>query len=123
MTIAEQIQASPLFKGVPLSDLEALVAAMQTASYPAQTTLFRKGDPGDTMFIILSGKLRIFTYDADGHELTLTHYGPGRIFGDFSLLDQQPRSASAITEEPLEVLYLQRAAFMILLPKYPSIGL
>ncbi len=122
-SIAEQLKNSPLFKGVEIEALNALIERMKPQSYPAGAILFEKNDPGDTMYIITAGRLRIFTRDPQGHDITLTFYGPPRVFGDFALLDQQPRSASASAVEPLEVLALTRADFLDFLPQYPSLGL
>lgn len=121
MDIVEQLGAS--FKGVSPADLRVIVNLMKRETYPAGTILFKKGDAGDSMYIIVSGRLRIYTYDAQGNELTLTQYGPARVFGDFSLLDQQPRSASAEAVDQLEVLMLRRDEFLKLLPQYPMLGL
>ena len=121
--IAEQLKQSPLFKGVSLSDLEALVKVMKEQSYAAGSQLFAKGDPGDVMYIIVSGKVRIYTHDADGKEFTLTEYGTNKVFGDFSILDQQPRSAYADVIEPGDLLTLSRQEFLDFLPQHPSLGL
>jgi CRP-like cAMP-binding protein len=119
----EQLKKSPLFKSISEADLQALVQVMKPQAFAAGALLFKKGDPGDAMYIILAGRVRIFTTDTGGQAFTLTYYGPGRVFGDFSLLDQQPRSASASVEEPLEALVLSRDDFMAFLPQHPSIGL
>ncbi len=122
-SIVEQIKQSSLFRSITTADLEALVQVMKQQTFPAGTSLFKKGDPGNAMYIILAGRVRIYTEDTHGQEFTLTYYGPGRVFGDFSILDQAPRSASATVEEPLEVMALSRDDFLAFLPKYPSIGL
>lgn len=121
--VIDQIKESSLFKGVEPVALEALVKAMQPQSISAGTVIFHKGDPGDSMYILTKGKLRIFTYDGENNEIVLTYFEPVRVFGDFSLLDKQPRSASAGAVEDIEVLVLSRDAFMTFLPQYPSVGL
>jgi CRP-like cAMP-binding protein len=121
--IAEQLRQAPLFKGVSLPDLEALVKAMKQESYAAGSLLFSKGDPGDSLYIILSGKVKIYTHDAEGKEFTLTEYGGGKVFGDFSILDQQPRSAYATVIEAAELMTLSRDQFMAFMPTHPSLGL
>jgi CRP/FNR family transcriptional regulator, cyclic AMP receptor protein len=123
INVAEQLKQSALFKSISTADLEALVRVMKRRLYPVGTVLFRKGDPGNAMFIILSGQVHIYTQDAEGREFTLTHYGPTRVFGDFSILDDAPRSASATASEPLEVLTLNREDFLAFLPSHPTIGL
>lgn len=121
--IIDQIKESPLFKGVEPAALEAMLKVMTPQTFPVNTTIFRKGDPGDSMYILTSGKMRIFTTDAEGNEIVLTYFEPVRVFGDFSLLDRQPRSASAGTVDPIEVLVLSRDTFLNFLPQYPSVGL
>jgi CRP-like cAMP-binding protein len=121
--IIDQITESPLFKGVEPAALEAMLKVMTPQTFPANTTIFRKGDPGDSMYILTSGKMRIFTTDAEGNEIVLTYFEPVRVFGDFSLLDRQPRSASAGTVNEIEVLVLSRDTFLNFLPQYPSVGL
>ncbi len=121
--IVGQLKQASLFKPVSEADLEALVALMVRQPVPAGETLFNKGDQGDSMYIILSGKVHIFTRDDQGDLLTFTHYGPGHVFGDFTLLDQQPRSASAVAEEPLDLLVLTRTQFEEILVQHPAVGL
>jgi CRP/FNR family cyclic AMP-dependent transcriptional regulator len=79
----------------PLRDLAAQGAVRH---YRANTTLIEEGDRGDTLFIVLSGSLRIFCSDPNGREITLAIYGPGEYVGEMSL-DGGPRSASVSTEE------------------------
>ena len=123
MDLAEQLKEAPLFKAVSLEDLEALVAMMEPQSVAKGTHLFEKGDTGDSMYIVVSGLVRIYSQDEQGEEFTLTNYGPGKVFGDFSLLDQQPRSASALAIEPLELLVLSRQGFLDFLPGHTAIGM
>lgn len=78
----------------PLRDLAAQGALRH---YRANTTLIEEGDRGDTLFIVLSGSLRIFCADPNGREITLAIYGPGEYVGEMSL-DGGPRSASVCTE-------------------------
>lgn len=121
--VAMQFQNAPLFKGVSHDDLAALAAVMQPQTFAADTVLFEKGAPGDTMYLILEGQLRIYATDPEGHPITLTFYGPGRVFGDFALIDEQPRSAAAAAVDTLKVFALDRADFLKFMPEHPSIGL
>lgn len=121
--IMEQLQKSDLFKEVAPADLEALVERMKVQSFPEGAVLFKAGDVGDAMYIIRSGRIRIFMHDAAQNEITLTHYGQNEIFGELSPIDQRPRSASAAAAEPLEVLVLSREDFLSFLNERPQIGL
>lgn len=121
--IAEKLQDSALFRGVELADRIALIQAMPQQSYPQGAVLFEKGSRDDSVYIILSGRVRIYTQDDHGTELTIRHYGPTQMFGEFSMLDQRPRSASAAAVEPLEVLVLNRQNFLAFLHERPLVGL
>ena len=79
----------------PLRELAAQGALRR---YRANTTLIEEGDRGDTLFVVLSGALRIFCSDPNGREITLGIYGPGEYVGEMSL-DGAPRSASVSTED------------------------
>jgi CRP-like cAMP-binding protein len=103
--------------------VEALLKVMQRRTYPPGAVLFERGSVGDEMFIILAGRIRIYTYDEYGNELTLRHYGQNDIFGELSPLDQGTRSASAAAAEPLEVLVLNRENLLSFLQDRPSVGL
>jgi CRP-like cAMP-binding protein len=123
MSIAEQLKNTDLFKEVELLDLEALVTRMEAYQFDQGHTLFYEGDNGDTMYIIQKGRIRIYMRGKEGEDIILTHYGQNEIFGELSPIDQRPRSASAMAEEDLEVLALDRANFLSFLEERPQIGL
>jgi len=123
MNIAEQLEGSDLFKGVSLVDREALVKVMRQQPYPAGAVLFEKDAAGDSLYVILSGRIRVYTHDSQGNEFTIRYYGPSDIVGEFAILDQKPRSASAAAVEPSEVLILHRDDFLKFLQERPVVGL
>ena len=119
--IVERLAQHSLFKGVGRADREALIRVMERRHFPKGTVLFRKGDPGSAMYIILSGKVRIYTEDAEGNEFTIRHLS--EMFGEFSMLDERPRSASVAAAEDLDVLILHRDDFIRYLREHPMVGL
>jgi CRP/FNR family transcriptional regulator len=121
--IAEQLHQAELFRDVDLADLTTLASVMESETYAPHEVIFRWGDVGDTMYIIQEGRVRIYTFDSQGNELTIRYYGKSDIFGEFSLLDNQPRSASASVTEATTLLTLQRDDFMDFLIKHPQISL
>lgn len=121
--LVEKLSSSEVFKGVDRADLEALIAKMERRNYATGEVLFNKGDDGDRMYEIISGSIRIFAHDTHGNELTLVVRRAGEVVGELALLDDQPRSASAAAAEPLEVLILQRDAFLEFLRERPAVGL
>jgi CRP-like cAMP-binding protein len=121
MNIAEQLANSPLFRGVELTEREALIRVMQHRHFQPGDILFRQGEGGDCMYLILSGRVRIFMRDEQGNEFTIRHLT--EMFGEFSVLDQEPRSASAAAADDLDVLILQRDDFLAFLHERPLVGI
>ena len=90
--------------------------------YRANTTLIEEDDHGDSVFIVLSGLLRIFCADHNGREITLALYGPGEYVGEMSL-DGGPRSASVSTEKASVCAIVTGATLKQHLAKYPEFAL
>jgi CRP/FNR family cyclic AMP-dependent transcriptional regulator len=87
--------------------VRALAALGRVRSYPRNTVFITEGDSGDSVFVILSGKVKAFVSDSEGHELTLNTQGSGDYVGEMAL-DGKPRSASVITLEPSVFSVVQR---------------
>jgi predicted acylesterase/phospholipase RssA/CRP-like cAMP-binding protein len=81
--------------------------------------LFREGDTGDEVYIVVNGRLRVFTTDADGHERTLEEVGRGGILGELALLTGEARAASVLAVRDSDLLRLSKSAFDILLDSHP----
>ncbi len=114
---------SSVFRGVEAENLTEMVTLMEHRSFEKGRMLFEKGSPGDAMYLILSGQVRIFTTDRGGRELTLALLGEGQVFGELSIIDGRPRSASAVASEPLEALILHRDDFLSFIEKHPATGM
>ena len=112
---AKMLQQIELFK--PLRDDEAAMvsALFRARSYPAGALVFQRDDPGECLYLIRSGRVRIFLPNEDGREITLRLYGPGEVFGELSLLDGGPRTASAEAIEAVDAVLLFRDDFLALL--------
>lgn len=123
MDSIEVLKRSPLFQQLDTGDLEILLSHMRRESYPPERMLFDQGDPGDTMYLIVEGKIRIFIRDQDGREIEIAEYGADDIFGELSTLDEKIRSAAAQALGPLEVLLLQRQELIGAIEQRPQIGL
>ena len=74
--------------------------------------LFRRGDPGDTLYLLETGEIRIFTHDPQGQEITINQLSSGTCFGELALIDTRPRSASAAAIGPCQLLRISREAFL-----------
>lgn len=113
----------PLFQGLPDPALAEMAAHVVRRSLPKDAVLFRKGDPGDSLYVIRTGWVKITLEGAYGDELALNHCGPGEVVGDLSLIDHEPRSAGVVTLSDVEVLELKRDAFMTVLGNEPLLAL
>ena len=106
------LKTVPLFALFSDHQLAALFPAIQHRSYPRHSFMLRAGEKSDALYIILSGRAKIVIDDGEGREVTLTTIGPSEFFGEMSLIDEKPRSASVEALEPCEVLYISKPAFM-----------
>ena len=112
----------PLFQGVQENDLRALAERAVTRSYAKQAIIVNEGDESDSLYMILSGRVKIYLSDETGKELILAIKGPGQYFGEM-VLDEQPRSASVMTLEPAQFAILSRADFRAFLLGHPETSL
>src|SRR5580765_1333176 len=93
------LRSVPLFSSLDSKSTAELGEYLTIHDYPRAATIFRNGDPGDAMYLIDVGKVRISITDADGAVVTLAELGPGDFFGEMAMLDGQGRSANAIATE------------------------
>jgi CRP-like cAMP-binding protein len=120
MGVVDDLRRVPLFEELSEEELAALAEVAFPKVFQKGEIVCEKGDPGETLYIIRAGKVRIFTTDADGQEVALNIYGKGDFFGELSLLDGLPRSASVDALEEINVLALERAEFMAQLESHPK---
>jgi CRP/FNR family transcriptional regulator, cyclic AMP receptor protein len=98
----------PLFQPLDASGREALAARVDTIRWPAGKLLFAYGDPGDSLYIVRAGEVEIFNRNDSGERFVLETARPGDFFGEISLLDGGPRTASAIVTKDLEAVVVDR---------------
>ena len=109
MDRAELLQRLPLFAGLQTEDLAQLASKLALRQKRKGDVVFEKGDVGTTMFVVTSGQVEIVLPQPDAIAVLLKEIGPGEYFGELSLFDDKPRSASAICSAPAELLELDRA--------------
>ena len=107
----EILRAVPILSQVPEADLMALAQASRERSYPAGQTILRQDAPGDAMYVLVEGRVKVVLIGEDGREVILSVLGAGAVFGEMSLLDDEPRSAHVIAMTPSHVMTLYRGAF------------
>jgi len=105
------LKAVPLFASVPDEQLRMLTAVVARRSVPRSTTVISGGDVTDSLYIILSGRLKVMMSDTEGKEVILSIIGPGEFFGEMGLIDDAPRSASVVALEPCELMSITKRDF------------
>jgi len=114
------LKQEEFFKSFPTSVRAQLINKSETRILAPGEAAFSRGEEGDWMGSILSGRIKICIRTGDGKELLLNMYERGEIFGDRSLLDGQPRGADAIAETEATFLVIRRDVLVPLLFQYPE---
>jgi CRP/FNR family cyclic AMP-dependent transcriptional regulator len=115
VTTVEALGRVELFRGLAVKGLERVASICSEETYPADHTLFREGDAGDKLYVIVDGKTRISRRVAGMGEEALAVLGPGSSFGEMALIDEVPRSADAIVHERCKLLVLSKEALQDLM--------
>jgi CRP/FNR family cyclic AMP-dependent transcriptional regulator len=110
-----------LFSGLDVPSLQVIVRTLRPRRFRRGEVLFHEGDPGDALFVVASGAVKVVVPSEDGDEAILATLRRGDFLGELALLDGAPRSASAIALEATEVLALPRDQFRALVAAEPAI--
>jgi CRP/FNR family transcriptional regulator, cyclic AMP receptor protein len=102
------LRETSLFGRVPASDLASLAMVSRLRACRRGQVVFMTGDPGDTLIVVVSGRVKVVARAADGAELTLTVIGPGGVLGELSAADGGPRSTDAQTLDECQLLFVPR---------------
>jgi len=105
------LKAVPLFASFPEEQLRMIATMVTRRSAARANTIMAAGDATDSLYIVLSGRLKVMMSDSDGKEVILAILGPGEFFGEMGLIDDEPRSASVVTLEPCELLSIAKRDF------------
>jgi CRP-like cAMP-binding protein len=101
------IAAVPLFESLSKRHIKKIASLTSTEEYDAGATVIQEGEPGDSFYVTIMGQAKVVTGGRTLHRLI-----PGDHFGEISLLDGRPRSASVVAETPLSLLRLPRSSFL-----------
>lgn len=122
MPDVDMLHNVPLFAGLADQELLAVGRSLGKRIFGKGVFIFHKDSPGQVLYIIESGRVRIFALSDMGQELSLNIYGPGDVFGELGALDGLPRSASVVAMEMTITLTLQRDDFLRCLEAYPQVA-
>ena len=112
-----------IFADLPEEDIRALTSVAKRRTFRAGEVIFHRDDPGQVLYMIKEGKVKICIISPDGQEISLAVLGKGEYFGEFALLDGLPRSTDAVTLEKVECYTLQRSDFHNAILKNPKIAI
>ena len=116
------LKRAPLFTGLAAEAAGALAEAMTTVDLRRGATLFREGDAGNQLFVVVSGKIKLGRSGSGGRENLLAVLGPGQMFGELSVFDPGPRSTTATAVTPCQLRVLEHSDLSTWLAKHPEVG-
>ena len=105
------LRTVPLFAGFPDEQVRMLAAVVTRRNVPRGTIVIVEGDPTDSLYIIIAGRLKVMMSDTEGKEVILAMLGPGEYFGEMGLIDDSPRSATVMTVEACELIVVTKREF------------
>jgi CRP/FNR family transcriptional regulator, cyclic AMP receptor protein len=112
----------PVFEALAPDDLQHVAEVAVPRSFPSGRVIFREGDNSDTCYVVRSGHARAVREHADGRTITLAHFGPGDIFGELAMFDDERRSATVETLDEVEAVAILGPDFRRLLRQHPDIA-
>ena len=117
------LEGVELFRALDEEERRNLAGSMELRTAGKGEVLFRQGDAGDSLFVVREGMVELFVQDHAGQEIVLHHVGPRDAFGELSLLDGRPRTATARVAEAAELMVLGRNELIALVRKTPDLAL
>jgi CRP-like cAMP-binding protein len=118
---ADNLRNVSLFSTLKENQIETISRILFVNSFYRNQVIFQEGETGDSLFIVLKGKVRVCLYDEEGREYILDVINKDGFFGELALIDELPRSANAIAMESSELLIIRRPDFLKLLVENPTI--
>ena len=116
------LKTIPLFKGLGNSELSILYQSIYERTYLKNEPLFYEGDIGRALFILVEGSIKLTKKTSSGSEITLAELKDGEYFGEMTLVDELPRSASAIATKDSRLLLLYKSKLEGIIQRQPRIG-
>ncbi len=123
LTPLEVIKRVPLFASLPEPEVVAFADLTRERTYPKGSVILFEDDPGDALFLVAAGQVKVVLIGEDGREVILSVLGEGSFFGEMSLLDDEPRSAHVIAMEDSNLLALRREDFHSRLRSSPEVAI
>lgn len=113
----------PLFSGLTDVELEAIHKNAVTRSFPRNTIVIHEGDASDSLYVIISGEVKVYLSDEQGKEIIINTQGPEEYFGEMALIDDNVRSASVMTTKKSSLYIISKRDFKVVLADHPDIAI
>ena len=123
MSVTAVLQKVPLFSQLGPADLERVIEFTRERTYPKNSVILFEDDPGDALYVVATGQVKVVLIGEDGREVILSVLGVGEFFGEMALIDDEPRSAHVIAMEDSTLLVLRREDFQGILKQTPGIAI
>ncbi len=122
-SVTETLRAVPLFSHLRGDELGRVSKVSRQRSYPKNSVILFEDDPGDALYVVVSGQVKVVLIGEDGREVILSTLKDNEFFGEMALIDDQPRSAHVIAMEDSNLIVLRRDDFHKCLEETPRIAL
>ena len=119
---AELLSRIPVFAELGADDLDRVAQVAVPRAFEGQEVIFREGDDSDTCYVVRSGHARAVRQHSDGRMITLARFGPGDIFGELAMFDDERRSATVEALDELSTVAIPGSAMRTLLSRHPEIA-
>lgn len=123
LSASERLRRVPLFAHLSEQEIAVVGQAARERNYPKNSIILFEDDPGDALYVVVAGQVKVVLIGEDGREVILAVLKEGDFFGEMSLIDDQPRSAHVIAMEDAELLVLRRHEFLQCMQEMPRIAL
>jgi CRP-like cAMP-binding protein len=123
MSLAPALRRVPLFAELSEAEITRIADVARERSHPKNSVILFEDDPGDALYVVVTGLVKVVLVGEDGREVILSVLKEGDFFGEMALIDDEPRSAHVIAMEDSDLLVLRREDFQQRLRETPGIGL
>lgn len=123
MLASEVLRKVPLFSELSQADFQRVLDVARERTHPKNSVILFEDDPGDALYVVCGGQVKVVLIGEDGREVILSVLGEGEFFGEMALIDDEPRSAHVIAMEDSTLVVLRREDFQNILMQVPAIAL
>ena len=120
--VKDLLARSPLFADLAANEMDALARTAEAREFQRDQAIFAVNEAPDGLYVVAVGRVKVCLSSAEGKELILATLGPGQLFGEMALLDDEPRSATVVAQLPTTAYRIRRDDFHRLIELHPSIA-